>query len=72
MFKEDYIGDGSILTVDRNWVVHFLNRHPELHKVKQKSLELERKLAHDSDVILNWFERFRVLREKYAIQDVDI
>ena len=72
MFKKDYIGDGPISTVDRNWIVRFLNRHLKLHKTKQKSLELKRKFVHDSDVILNWFERFRVFQKKYTIQNVDI
>ena len=50
----------------------FLNRHSELHKTKQKSLELERKLVHDSDLVQNWFERFQALREEYEVFDEDI
>ena len=51
MFKEDYIGNDSTFIVDCNWIVCFLNRHSKLHKTKQKSLELERKLVYDPDII---------------------
>ena len=49
-----------------------MNRHPELYKAKQKPLELERKLVHDPNMIQNWFERFKVFREKYNVFDEDI
>lgn len=72
MLKEDSIGDDCVPTVGRNWAVRFLNRYPELHKAKQKPLELERKLAHDPDMVQNWFERFQALRERYNVFDEDI
>ena len=34
ILKKDYIGDDSIFTVDRNWIVRFLNRYLKLYKTK--------------------------------------
>ena len=69
---QDHITTTSVSSIGHHWTQRFLDRHSELYKVKQKSLELERKLVHDSDVILNWFERFQVFREKYSVQNEDI
>ena len=69
---EDHTNNDSVSSVDHHWIRRFLNRHPELYKVKQKSLELERKFVHDSGVLLDWFERFRQLRERYSVQNEDI
>ena len=55
---KDHITTTPALSIDQHWIRRFLDRHPEFHKTKQKFLELERKLVHDSDAILNWFERF--------------
>ena len=72
ILQEDHFEEDSAPIVGHNWSKRFLERHPELHKVKQKPLELERKLAHDPVVLKNWFERFLQLRERYSIQDEDI
>jgi Tc5 transposase DNA-binding domain len=68
----DHTDSGSVPSVGSHWARRFLSRHPELHKAKQKPLELERKLAHDSEVLLNWFQRFQQLQEQYAVQKEDI
>ena len=72
MLKEDHKENSPAPTVGQHWAQHFLNRYPELYKAKQKPLELERKLAHDPDLIRNWFERFQALREAYNVFDEDI
>ena len=69
---EDHITTVLVLSIDQHWVRRFLDRHPELYKAKQKLLELERKFIYDSNVILNWFERFQVLRKKYSVQNENI
>ena len=51
MFKEDHTKNNPTSVVGHCWVQRFLNRHPELYKAKQKSLELKRKFAHDLDMI---------------------
>ena len=53
IFKENHTKNNPTSVVDYCWVQHFLNRHPELYKVKQKLLELEKKLVHDPDMIQN-------------------
>jgi Tc5 transposase DNA-binding domain len=58
ILENDHIKNGPAPTVGHHWPRRFLDRHPELRKAKQKSLELERKLAHNPDVILKWFQRF--------------
>jgi hypothetical protein len=40
--------------------------------MKQKPIELKRKLAYDPAVILNWFERFQALRKQFGVLDEDI
>jgi hypothetical protein len=40
--------------------------------MKQKPIELKRKLAHNPAVIQNWFERFQALRTQYGVLDEDI
>ena len=72
ILAEDHTNNDSASSVDHHWARRFLNRHPELYKVKQKPLELERKLVHDSGVLLDWFERFRQLRERYSVQNENI
>jgi Tc5 transposase DNA-binding domain len=72
MLKEDHQGSGSAPVVGQHWAQRFLNRHPELHKAKQKPLELQWKLAHDPEVLKNWFGRFQALSEKYGVYNEDI
>ena len=45
ILKQDYLEDGSLPTVDLHWPQRFLGRHAEFRQVKQKPLELERKLC---------------------------
>ena len=72
ILAEDHTNDDLPPSVGSHWARRFLNRHPELHKARQKPLELERKLAHDPEVISNWFERFQQLQAKYSVQKEDI
>ena len=53
ILKEGHTKEGPTFVVSDHWTKHFLNRHSELYKTKQKSLELERKLVHNSDLIQN-------------------
>ena len=53
ILKKNHKGNDSVSTVNQNWTKRFLNRHSELHKTKQKPLELERKLVHNPDIIQN-------------------
>ena len=40
--------------------------------MRQKLIELVRKLAHDPVVIQNWYERFQALYTQYGVLDEDI
>jgi Tc5 transposase DNA-binding domain len=55
ILKQDYIGGGESPVVGEHWSYRFLHRHPELYKMKQKPIELERKIAHDPVLIRDWF-----------------
>ncbi|ERF69424.1 hypothetical protein EPUS_09427 [Endocarpon pusillum Z07020] len=72
ILKQDYTGEDSPPIVSDHWTQRFLERYPGLCKMKQKPLELERKLAHDPRVFSNWFRRFHQLRTKYGVADEDI
>jgi Tc5 transposase DNA-binding domain len=67
ILKQDHINDGEHPTVGEHWSHHFLLRHPELHKMKQKPIKLVRKMTHDPMLITNWFSRFYALREEFAV-----
>ncbi len=40
--------------------------------MRQKPIELVRKLAHDSEVISGWFQRFQALRTRFGVCDKNI
>jgi Tc5 transposase DNA-binding domain len=72
ILAEDHTDDGPAPSIGPHWARRFLSRRPELHKAKQKPLELERKLAHDPEVLSSWFQCFQQLVEQYSVQNVDI
>ncbi len=52
-------------TVGQNWAKRFLARHPEYSIRKQKTLDVERKNAHDPKTIQDWFDGYtRLVLEK--------
>ncbi len=59
-------------TIGRNWPQRFLERHPEYHIRKQKSLAVERKNAHDPEAIQRWFEDYHRLIQEKGITETDI
>jgi Tc5 transposase DNA-binding domain len=72
ILKQDYIGDGEPPVVSVEWPRRFIERQPDLHKMRQKPIELVRKLAHDPEVILGWFQRFQALCIQFGVYDEDI
>jgi DDE superfamily endonuclease/Tc5 transposase DNA-binding domain len=72
ILEHDHIGDDPSSTVGGQWARRFFERYPDLKKAKQKHLELQRKLAHQPAVLQNWFERFKELKERFAVQNEDI
>jgi hypothetical protein len=58
-------------TVGPNWTSRFLERYPEFHIRKQKSLDIHRKEVHYPDDLLDWFRRYKFLHNEKGIQDCD-
>jgi Tc5 transposase DNA-binding domain len=58
ILAEDHTDDDLPPSVGSHWARRFLNRHPELHKARQKPLELERAL---SELALSSCQSFRQL-----------
>jgi len=54
-----------------HWSRRFLARHPEYHIRKQYTLTVDRKNAHHSESILDWFSRYEKVCDKYSIQSRD-
>jgi hypothetical protein len=55
ILKQDCTGDGEPSIMSAEWPWRFIERQPDLHKMRQKLIELIWKLAHDPEVILGWF-----------------
>jgi len=72
ILRQDYTGDGEPPVVGEHWSHRFSLRHPELHKMRQKPIELARKAAHDPVLIADWFRRFHALREEFGVANEDI
>jgi hypothetical protein len=72
ILKQDHRGGGEPPVVGEHWSHRFLLRHPELHKMKQKPIELARKIAHDPVLIGNWFNRFQALVDEFGVAKEDI
>ena len=51
ILKQDHIGDGEPAIVSQPWAYRFLQRHPELHKMRQKPIELVRKLIQAKNAV---------------------
>ena len=59
-------------TVSALWSHRFLKRHPEFHIHKQKTLDQERKNAHNPVQLLDWFKQYPAVVEEKGIQARDI
>ena len=58
--------------VGPHWTTRFLQRFPQYHVMKQKTLESEHKAAHDPAAIFDWYERLKALITKEGIQKSDV
>ncbi len=59
-------------SVGPQWAKRWLDRQPDLWKVKRKPLAAERRNAHDLDLLAEHFARFRDIVKEYGIQPHDI
>ncbi len=55
-----------------HWATQFLKRHPGYSVRKQKTLEIQKKHAHNPTHIAEWFQTFRNTLAKHGIQPQDI
>ena len=76
---DDVTVSGSVTTladgpqkVGPTWTPRFLERHPEFHIRKQKTLDIARKRAHNPDNLREWFKRFKYVCDTHGIQATDI
>jgi hypothetical protein len=58
--------------VSNKWTKRFLKRHPEYHKRKQKSINIERKRAHDPILVREFFAELDDTLKSYGITLDDI
>ena len=54
------------------WTQRFLERHPEYKVRKQRSIDSNRKNAHDPEVFEDWFHRYKALVDEKGILPGDI
>ena len=72
LLQQAHDSHGPPLTANSRWAKQWLKRQPELHVRRQRSLNLNRALAHDSDSIIEWFDTFTSLIQTHGIPPSDI
>ncbi len=58
--------------VSNKWTKRFLKRHPEYHKRKQKSINIDRKRTHDPVIVREFFAELDDTLKSYGISLSDI
>jgi len=71
ILQKSYIGSGTAPIVSEQWARPFLARHPEYYIRKQRTIDVDRKNAHQPDDIRSWFEKYKLVCEQYRIQTTD-
>jgi hypothetical protein len=59
-------------TIGEHWIQRFLARHPEYKIRRRRSMDIERKRAHDKTTIEQWFQSYHQALEKYGITPHDL
>ncbi len=54
-----------------HWVRRFLKNHDEMYKIRQKSIELDRKTAYNPQDLVDWFTRLKRVINEHGIQQED-
>ena len=63
ILQKSYIGSGTAPIVSEQWARRFLARHPEYYIRKQRTIDVDRKNAHQPDDIRSWFEKYKLVCE---------
>ena len=56
----------------KNWVLAFFNHHLILQAKYSRTLDQNRFLAQNRDIIQDWFELYKFIKAKYSIFDENI
>ena len=61
-----------LTSIGKNWRYNFLNRQPELKKLRSRALDQSRKDATNFETAKHWFDLYATTRVLYDINDSDI
>ena len=70
--KELLIKKSDDKSVEVNWPQKFLKRHSQIKTVYISSLDKERAMTQNHDILANWFNLFQSLKEEHEIKIEDI
>jgi hypothetical protein len=65
-------GNGPIITVGKNWVTKFIDRHPNLASQFSKRYNYTRAKCEDPEIISEWFTKVQQNLLQYGIDPSDI
>ena len=71
MAEELLRAKGDYKELGKNWVSGFLGRHPTLQAKYSRTLDQDRFLAQNRDIIQDWFNLYRSIKAEYGIIDED-
>ena len=72
LLRQDWDPAKPFPKIGPHWAKRWMDRQPDLFKVKRKPLAAERKNAHNLDLIAAHFERFRKLVQEHGIHPEDM
>ena len=71
MAKELLKAKSDYKKLGKNWVLRFLNRHPTLQAKYSCTLNQDRFLAQNQDIIQGWFHLYQFMKAEYGIFNKD-
>ena len=71
MAEELLKAKGDYKELGKNWVSGFLNCHPTLQAKYSRTLDQDRFLAQNRDIIQDWFNLYQSIKAEYGILDED-
>ncbi len=72
MAQELLRAKGNYKESGNNWVLGFLGYHPTLQAKYSRTLNQDRFLAQNRDIIEDWFNLYQSMNAEYGILDEDI
>lgn len=71
MAEELLQAKGDYKELGKNWVSKYLSRHPMLQAKYSRTLDQDRFLAQDHDIIQDWFNLYQSTKAEHGILDED-